>query len=101
MPCSTALRQRVEVAPVERLDLSGPSEVNILLKSGVSLTASVKANVPVPDSGLADQRLRLVSKFKGLVAPVLGPQRSQRLIDLISDFASMDSVMPLSAATAP
>jgi 2-methylcitrate dehydratase PrpD len=100
-PRFAALRQRMEVVPVERLDLSGPSEVNIHLKSGVSLTASVKANVPVADSGLADQRSRLASKFNGLVVPVLGAERSQHLIELVSDFASMDSIRPLSAATAP
>lgn len=61
----------------------------------------MEANVPVPDSGLPDQWQRLVSKFTGLVDPVLGTGRSQRLIDLVSGFASMDSIVPLSAATVP
>lgn len=99
-PGLVALRLRLAFVPVERLDLSGPSDVNVLLKDGASLVASVGANVPVPDSGLAEQWLRLVAKFAGLVDPVLGAGRSQRLIDLVRDVASMDSVVPLSAATA-
>jgi NAD(P)-dependent dehydrogenase (short-subunit alcohol dehydrogenase family) len=99
-PQLVALRQRLDIIPVDRLRLSGPSEVIVVLKEGTSLTASVAANVPVPDSGLGDQWLRVVSKFRGLVDPVLGAGRSQRLIDLVSGFASMDSIGPLSAATA-
>jgi hypothetical protein len=79
----------------------GPSEVTVVLKDGASLAASVEANVPVPDSGLAGQWSQLVSKFTGLVDPVLGAGRSRRLIDLVGDLASMDSIVPLSAATAP
>ncbi len=96
-----ALRQRIDVVPLERLTISSPSEVVVRLKSGESLTASVDARIPTVDAALEQQWARLVAKFEGLVAPALGTTRTEQLVALVRDMVSADSVNALTDATAP
>jgi len=90
------LRQRVEVAE------DGPNQsgtpVDVLLLDGRTLNAAQDVNTPATD--LVEQGTALRSKFAALATPVLGAERSERLVKLIDTLDRLDDVTPLLAAGA-
>ena len=96
-----ALRDRVKVVPVARIPgVGSPTEVSIRLTSGETLRACVDPLVPTPDERLGEQRANLESKFRDLVDPILGVERSTELIELVRRIDELDSIRELTDRTA-
>jgi 2-methylcitrate dehydratase PrpD len=90
------LRQRVEVA--EDGPMQSGTPVDVVLLDGRTLNAAQDVNTPATD--LVEQGTALKSKFAALATPVLGAERSERLVKLIDTLDRLDDVTPLLAAGA-
>lgn len=98
-PAITELLPKIECIPVE-----GQSEVAakllVDLSDGQQLEASVDIVLGHPDQPLSWEQIH--DKFEGLVTPVLGESRSDKLFHLITGFAKGgDSIMAMAGLLAP
>jgi 2-methylcitrate dehydratase PrpD len=76
-PALVAMRDRVNVEPVEHLPSNHSSEVIVALEDGTTLEDSV--NMEIPEANLERQWERLVGKFRALATPVIGEGRTEEL----------------------
>ena len=96
-PHVVKLRDRVEVRP--GVGAGGATPVEVRLRDGRVLHSAHDTHIPADD--LAEQRRRLLVKFSGLVGPVLGRDRAERLAGLAVDVDRLDNVADLLAGTVP
>ncbi len=92
------LRDRVKVVADPALGKQD-ADVEITLASGQSLAIQVRGNRGTPAAPLGDDELS--AKFLGLVGPVLGPQRSERLLAACWGLDELADVSELLALTVP
>ena len=92
-----ALRDKVRVELVEDLAITA-AEMTLTTTDGSILKRSHDAGIPA--ANLAEQRLRLQSKFESLVTPVLGSQATGRLAALIADVDNTANMAMLIRAAA-
>jgi 2-methylcitrate dehydratase PrpD len=92
------LRDRVKVVTDPALGKQH-ADVEITLASGQSLSAQVRGNRGTPSSPLDDEELD--AKFRELVGPVLGPERTERLLSTCWRFDDLTDVSELLAQTVP
>ncbi len=89
-----ALRQKVSAAVDSQVGETS-ADVTVLCKDGRRLHVFVDHAIGSKERPLGDQRLE--AKFDGLVAPILGPARSAKLIALCRSLAGLDSMRDLCA----
>lgn len=87
-----ALRDRVEVQPVEGFANPHYSEVEVTLRNGTVLVDAGDVSQPAAADQLDRQWSRLTSKFEGLVQPLLGPERTALLIDRIRHLETVSDI---------
>jgi 2-methylcitrate dehydratase PrpD len=93
-PGLEALRDKVSV----ELQANWPqtfTQVAIELQDGRQLNAEHDSGIPAPD--LDDQSRRLVSKFHSLVDPILGREKSEKIVALIGGLESLQNLSELIA----
>jgi 2-methylcitrate dehydratase PrpD len=100
-PANIAARRLVTIIPSAGLAVDGPATVEIELKSGETLSASVNPYVPIAAEDIAGRLPEFVEKFTGLVAPVLGGRRAGELAELALRFDSLDDIRELTAMSTP
>jgi 2-methylcitrate dehydratase PrpD len=95
-----ALRNRIEVVPLADRQSSTPTTVIVELSGGEVLQGEVDVLELVRDEDLPAQWTALVSKFVGLVSPVLGADTARELVDRVGQ---LEATAPtdLLALTAP
>jgi 2-methylcitrate dehydratase PrpD len=92
------LRDRITVIPQDGIPVNA-SPVTIRLKNGRVLTTTTQSYGAVSDQGLPQQRARLEGKYRDLVVPQLGPDRTKRLLDTVGRIESLDSIRELTDLT--
>jgi 2-methylcitrate dehydratase PrpD len=92
------MRSRITIIPSDQLAVDGPAEAIVILRDGTRVAASVNPYRPLPVDGLADATAVLADKFRQLVTPVLGPERTARAEDLVARFDRLGSVADLVGA---
>jgi 2-methylcitrate dehydratase PrpD len=92
------LRERVKVVSDPAVGKQD-ADVEITLASGQSLATEVRGNRGTPSAPLHDEELD--AKFRELVGPVLGPQRTERLLATCWRFDELADVSELLAQTVP
>ena len=92
------LRDRVKVVADPALGKQA-ADVELVLASGRTLTTEVRGNRGTPAAPLADDELS--TKFRDLVAPVLGSERTEALLSTCWDIDQLDDVSTLLAQTVP
>jgi 2-methylcitrate dehydratase PrpD len=92
------LRDRVKVVSDPALGKQD-ADVEITLASGQSLATQVRGNRGTPSAPLDDDELD--AKFRELVDPVLGPERTERLLATCWRLDELDDVSQLLAQTVP
>ena len=92
------LRDRVKVVSDPALGKQD-ADVEITLASGQSLSVQVRGNRGTPSAPLDDDELD--AKFRELVGPVLGAERTERLLATCWRFDELDDVSELLAQTVP
>ena len=92
------LRDRVKVVSDPALGKQD-ADVEITLASGQSLAVQVRGNRGTPSAPLDDDELD--AKFRELVGPVLGAERTERLLATCWQFDDLDDVSELLAQTVP
>lgn len=91
-PQVEALRQRVQVTLVPGMSLS-ESRVSIRLKDGRHLERHFDCGAPNPDKPAEIRKLR--AKFKALVTPMAGADKTQALLDILGRLEQQPSLVPL------
>jgi 2-methylcitrate dehydratase PrpD len=95
-PILKGLRQRVAVhALPPDVPVDSPSEVVVVLRDGRRLDLRSEGLCPVADARLAAERVRLETKFAGLVEPILGSKRTTLLHDAVDGLENLASVREL------
>jgi 2-methylcitrate dehydratase PrpD len=92
------LRDRVKVVAdpaMGKLD----SNVELVLATGRTLTIEVRGNRGAPSAPLGDDELS--AKFRGLVGPVLGTERTETLLSMCWRIDELSDVSTLLAQTVP
>lgn len=97
-PAVEALRQRVQVTLVPGMSLS-ESRVSIKLKDGRHLERHFDCGTPSPDKPAETRKLR--AKFKALVTPMAGADKTQALLDILGRLEQQPSLAPLLALCRP
>lgn len=97
-PALTALRDKVAVEADQRVP-GGRTEVTLLMADGSELRETVDMTKPAADLG--DQGRRLVAKFTGLAAPVLGATRADQLVSIISRLQEVGSIREVTRLCVP
>ncbi|RDH80415.1 MmgE/PrpD family protein [Mycolicibacterium moriokaense] len=97
-PGVVALRDRVKVVSDPAVGKQD-ADVEITLSSGQSLAIQVRGNRGTPSAPLDDDELD--AKFRELVTPVLGEQRTERLLATCWRFHELDDASELLAQTVP
>jgi 2-methylcitrate dehydratase PrpD len=92
------LRDRVKVVADPALGKQD-ADVEITLASGRSLATQVRGNRGTPSAPLDDDELD--AKFRELVGPVLGPERTERLLATCWRLDDLTDVSELLAQTVP
>lgn len=92
------LRDRVKVVADPALGKQD-ADVEITLASGRSLATQVRGNRGTPTAPLGDDEL--TAKFRELVEPVLGAERTERLLATCWGLDELDDVSELLAQTVP
>jgi 2-methylcitrate dehydratase PrpD len=87
-----ALRDKVRVELVDGLTITA-ADLTLTTVDGTVLQQSHDAGVPV--GNLAEQRLRLQSKFNSLVTPVFGKQATERLTELAAQVDQSKNIATL------
>ncbi len=93
-PAVEALRQRVQVTLVPGMSMS-ESRVSIKLKDGRRLERHFDCGAPSPDKQA--EILKLRAKFKSLVTPLAGSEKTQSLLDILGRLEQEASLAPLFA----
>ncbi len=93
-PDLNALRDKVSVDPGER-EVRMASDVVVELNDGRSITESFDVSRPAAD--LDDQWSRLETKFRSLVEPLLGAERTERLAAACRGLEAADGTAGLTA----
>jgi 2-methylcitrate dehydratase PrpD len=70
-----------------------PSTVTITMRNGRSYTARVVHPRGDPENPLSDEELQ--AKFRQLVVPVLGPEKTERIVKRVRELESLDDVSKL------
>jgi 2-methylcitrate dehydratase PrpD len=94
---TAAMRARIEVTPSDQLAVDGPAEAVVVRRDGSRVAASVNPYRPLPVEGLADSAAVLADKFRQLVTPVLGPERTSEAEELVARFDRLGTVADLVA----
>ena len=89
-PGFIALRDRVAVLPHEGDHFEGGSEAVVRLRDGSELRRRCNLNIPATD--LDRQWAKLVTKFRSLATPVVGAEASERLVERVAAFETLQSV---------
>lgn len=97
-PDIVGLRDRVKVVDDPALGKQD-ADVEITLASGESLATEVRGNRGTPSAPLGDDELD--AKFRELVGPVLGAQRTEQLLSTCWRFDELTDVSTLLAQTVP
>ena len=92
------LRDRVKVVADPALGKQD-ADVELVLASGQTLTTEVRGNRGTPAAPLADDELS--AKFRDLVGPVLGSERTEVLLSTCWNVDQLDDVSVLLAQTVP
>ena len=92
------LRERVKVVADSALGKQD-ADIELVLASGRTLTTDVRGNRGTPSAPLDDDELS--AKFRGLVAPVLGAEHAERLLDMCWNIDDIADVSTLLAQTVP
>ncbi|HKV22847.1 MAG TPA: MmgE/PrpD family protein [Mycobacterium sp.] len=92
------LRERVKVVSDPAVGKQD-ADVEVILASGQSLATEVRGNRGTPSAPLNDAELD--AKFRELVGPVLGSERTERLLATCWSFDELDDVSELLAQTVP
>lgn len=101
-PALIAARRLVHIHPTPRLPTPGSAnEVTVRLKSGEVHEACVSALIVATDNELADQWQRLEAKFVDLVAPILGGNRTDEIIETVGNLERLESLSALAASCVP
>src|SRR5262249_17625944 len=89
LPSNSEVRQWCDLVTVDVSGTLPPSfaRTEVRLKSGAVLTS--ENNPDLPETDLAHQRTRLLGKFRGLTAPVLGDERAGSLAHAILNLPSI------------
>ncbi len=96
-PRLVALRDRVTV--VGDAAATGGTLVTVELNDGTMLKESVNVNIPAVDLDLQWQRL--VTKFGGLAAPIIGAAAAEELLMEVAQIERMPDVSALAALCVP
>jgi 2-methylcitrate dehydratase PrpD len=96
-PAVIALRERVALAGDGAA--GAPTRVEVVLRSGQTLTSQRDVSTPMRD--LPAQRKRLGEKFTALARPVLGAVRARELLDALEHLGAGHSVRQLMALARP
>jgi hypothetical protein len=94
------MRERVRVTSQEETPVDS-SQVRIKLRNGRGLQATVNALVAVPDEELPRQRVRLEEKYRDLVEPLLGGDRTDELLNAVRRIEILPSIADLTDLTDP
>jgi 2-methylcitrate dehydratase PrpD len=97
-PDVVELRDRVKVVADPALGKQD-ADVEITLASGRTLATQVRGNRGTPAAPLDDDELG--AKFRELVGPVLGPERTERLLATCWELDDLPDVSTLLAQTVP
>ncbi|WP_319453232.1 MULTISPECIES: MmgE/PrpD family protein [unclassified Mycobacterium] len=92
------LRDRVKVVADPALGKQA-ADVELVLASGRTLTTEVRGNRGTPAAPLSDDELG--TKFRDLVGPVLGSERTEALLSTCWNIDQLDDVSTLLAQTVP
>lgn len=92
-PTLAAVRDRVTVVPDP--SLGGETEVVMKLTNRSTLRERVNMNQPLRD--LERQWQRLNAKFRGLVSPILGPERTEQLMATVRHMEDLPSVTAITS----
>jgi hypothetical protein len=87
-----ALRQRVQVTLVPGMSLS-ESRVSMKLKDGRTLERHFDCGTPSPDKQAQTRKLR--AKFKALVTPAAGADKTQALLGVLEKFEQANDLQAL------
>jgi 2-methylcitrate dehydratase PrpD len=96
-PALVALRDRVTVEG--DASVTGGTNVTVELADGRELREQVDVNTPATD--LDRQWQRLVAKFRGLAAPVVGTQQTEALIATVAHLEEVADMASVARAGAP
>jgi len=96
-PALVALRERVTVGFAADVG-QGCARVAVHTRDGRMFDTAHDAAKPMQD--LAAQRARLVAKFEGLAAPVLGDARCREIVAMVDSLHTLPSLRVLAAACA-
>jgi 2-methylcitrate dehydratase PrpD len=97
---TVTMRERVRVTSQEETPVDS-SQVRIKLRNGRVLQATVNALVAVPDEELPRQRVRLEEKYRDLVEPLLGGDRTDELLNAVRRIEILPSIADLTDLTDP
>jgi 2-methylcitrate dehydratase PrpD len=100
-PALAAARKKIRLSPFAGGNAGSPTEVNVRLKNGETLTECINTLVVTPDAQLKEQWNNLEAKFHELVEPVLGAAQSKKLVGLVQKIQDLKSISELTDATAP
>jgi hypothetical protein len=93
-----ALCGRADVVGDDTLERN-EAKVLVFQRDGAVLQGHADLSDPVTDLDLTWGRLR--TKFRGLAEPIVGPEKTERMIDIVSNLENADSLTPLLEASAP
>jgi 2-methylcitrate dehydratase PrpD len=99
-PDLVALRDRVTVEASDTLANNYVSDVHITLDNGETIGAIGDVSRSASEDRMPEQWQRLTDKFNALVAPVLGPERAEQLIDAIGSLETLADLTELGALAA-
>ncbi len=91
-PDLMGLRDRVELVVDESLTDEFAIPMTTRTRAGRELTVCVNAGVPARTAELERQSLRLESKFRSLATPAIGHHQSARILEIVANLESADSV---------
>jgi 2-methylcitrate dehydratase PrpD len=98
-PDMVALRNRINIILREDI-LTSASHVTIKLKTGRVLETTTKALIHIPDEELPQQRTTLEAKYRELVDPILGADRSEELLNTVRRIETLREIRELTDLTA-
>jgi 2-methylcitrate dehydratase PrpD len=75
------------------------SRVTVHLRDGTVLTQQTDLSDPITDLDLTWGRLQ--TKFRGLAEPIVGAEKTEKMLAIVGDLENAASLAPLMAASAP
>jgi 2-methylcitrate dehydratase PrpD len=86
------LRDRVELVVDETLTDEFAIPMTTHTRSGRHLSVCVNVGVPAPTVELGRQSIRLESKFRSLSTPTIGHHQSGRILEMVANLETADSI---------